>query len=46
MMTGPTDIAVSRTAYDALGPGQTACVTLHPGALRMAWFEADVCQPG
>jgi hypothetical protein len=44
-VTGETDIAVSRSAYDALGPGQTACVTLHPGRLGMPWFQADVCGP-
>jgi hypothetical protein len=45
-MTGTTDIAVSLSAYDALIPGQTACVTLHPGALRMPWYRAGVCSPG
>jgi hypothetical protein len=40
---GETDVPVTHAAYAALGPGQTACVTLHPGALRMPWFQADVC---
>jgi hypothetical protein len=44
--TGETDVAVTRAAYQALTPGQTACVTLHPGALNMPWFEAGLCSAG
>jgi hypothetical protein len=41
--TGETDASVSSGVYDALQPGQTACVTEHPGALAMPWFTTGLC---
>jgi hypothetical protein len=41
--TQPFDAGVSRAAYDALHEGDSACVTLHPGALRMPWYEVHSC---
>ena len=34
---------VPRAVYFALNPGDTACVSLHPGALGMAWYRIARC---
>lgn len=39
----PFDAEVPRAVFQALKPGDTACVTLHPGALRMRWYHAGLC---
>lgn len=39
----PFDAYVSHADYQALKTGDVACVTLHPGALRMRWYRAGVC---
>jgi hypothetical protein len=36
-------VGVPRAVHDALNPGDTACVTLHPGALGMAWYRIARC---
>ena len=41
--TGPSFMPVTRAAYDAARPGDVACVSLHPGALGMAWYRASPC---
>jgi hypothetical protein len=38
-------VEVSHRAYDALGPGDMACVFQHQGALGLAWFTAHACAP-
>jgi hypothetical protein len=45
-VTTPASARVSPAAYAALNIGDVACVTLHPGALKMAWYTAGVCAPG
>jgi hypothetical protein len=42
-VSAPVDVGVPERTYAALNPGDTACVTLHPGALRMEWFRAGLC---
>lgn len=37
-------ISVSSSAYDAFNPGDRVCVTLHPGALGLAWYAIATCQ--
>ncbi len=44
--TGPNSVEVSSSTYAALNPGDTVCITLHPGALSLPWFTADVCGKG
>jgi hypothetical protein len=34
---------VGRRVYDRLNKGDIACVSLHPGALRIRWYEVDRC---
>lgn len=41
--TGPSSVPVSRAVYNATHVGDTACVSLHPGALGMAWYRATPC---
>ncbi|HEY2482922.1 MAG TPA: hypothetical protein VGI30_12115 [Caulobacteraceae bacterium] len=41
--TGSSYLPVTRAAYDAARPGDSACVSLHPGALGMAWYVAAPC---
>lgn len=41
--TGPSYVPVTRAVYDATQPGDTTCVSLHPGALRMPWYLATRC---
>lgn len=36
-------VGVSVATYEALSPGDTACVTLHPGALAMPWYRIARC---
>jgi hypothetical protein len=43
--TTPNAVDVSHAAYDALGPGDRACVVQHSGALGVAWFTARTCEP-
>lgn len=45
-MTTPHRVTVTAQTYGQLNPGDLACVTLHPGALRMAWFRAAACAAG
>ncbi|MDR3513733.1 MAG: hypothetical protein P4L73_19020 [Caulobacteraceae bacterium] len=42
----PLDAGVPAKTYAALQDGDLACVTLHPGALRMAWYQVAACNPG
>jgi len=41
--TQPDSVEVSPKTYDALNVGDTACITLHPGVLNLAWYSAGVC---
>jgi hypothetical protein len=41
--TEPSYVPVTRTVYDATQPGDTTCVSLHTGALRMPWYRATRC---
>ena len=41
--TAPSTVPVSQAVYDATRPGDTACVTLHPGALLMPWYLGGRC---
>jgi hypothetical protein len=36
-------VGVPVGVYEALNPGDTACVTLHPGALAMPWYRVTRC---
>jgi hypothetical protein len=36
-------VGVPLVVYEALSPGDTACVTLHPGALAMPWYRIARC---
>ena len=36
-------VGVTGGVYEALSPGDTACVTLHPGALAMPWYSVARC---
>jgi hypothetical protein len=42
-VTAARTVGVPRAVYDAMNPGDTACVTLHPGALGMAWYHIARC---
>ncbi len=42
-VTDARSVGVSRAVYYALNPSDTACVTLHPGALGMAWYHIARC---
>lgn len=37
-------VTVDGAVYDALKPGDAACVRLRPGALRMAWIVVTPCR--
>jgi hypothetical protein len=39
-------VITSRATYMALNPGDTACMTLRPGALGMEWYQTGLCNPG
>lgn len=41
--TQPFDAEVPHNVYSALQPGDAACITIHPGALRMRWYRAGLC---
>jgi MFS family permease len=41
--TESEEVAVSRDFYDRTRLGQTVCVSLHAGALKIAWYEIDSC---
>jgi hypothetical protein len=41
----PASVSVPYATYSALITGDLACVSLHPGALNMAWYEAAACGP-
>ena len=41
--TTPNSIEVSSSTYEALNTGDAVCITLHPGALNLAWFTAAAC---
>jgi hypothetical protein len=41
--TEPDDIAVNSPLYDALNPGDSACIALHKGALGAPWYVVDAC---
>lgn len=39
----PFNADVDHATYDAVREGDTACVTLHGGALRMPWYQVHSC---
>jgi hypothetical protein len=41
--TKPSSVTVSRRTYQALNPGDTACVLEHRGALGLKWIAARAC---
>ena len=45
-VTVPANVRVSSATYAALNPGDVACVTLRPGALKMAWYTTALCPAG
>jgi hypothetical protein len=40
----PTKVLVAQAVYDAVPDGESVCVTLHGGALGMAWYEVGLCK--
>jgi hypothetical protein len=34
---------ISRSLYDQLHVGERACIATRPGALRLAWYDVEVC---
>ncbi|HEX4196547.1 MAG TPA: hypothetical protein VHZ26_03815 [Caulobacteraceae bacterium] len=43
--TQPNSISVSSGVYNALNPGDSLCIDLHPGFLNLPWFTAHPCPP-
>jgi hypothetical protein len=41
-----SDIEVSSEFYDAVQVGQTLCLSPHPGALKIRWFDIGDCPAG
>ena len=41
--TSVDQVKVSNSLYDALKIGDTACVNVYPGALRVAWYALSPC---
>jgi len=44
--TRPSTIGVASSLYDSVQVGDPICMTLHPGALGSAWYEAVRCADG
>jgi hypothetical protein len=42
--TRARDFGVPRSLWDAVSPGETVCVEVHPGALRFAWLTVAKCR--
>lgn len=42
-VAGPDNVTVTSGLYHQVQEGQTVCVTLHPGLLRMPWRTVAVC---
>jgi len=38
------DVRVPTDLYDSVSSGQTVCIDLHPGALSIAWYTANLCR--
>jgi hypothetical protein len=38
------DFGVPQSLWDAVSPGETVCVEVHPGALRIAWLAVAKCR--
>jgi hypothetical protein len=45
-VAGTLTADVPAATYDALNPGDRACVSLHPGALKMEWYAVGPCNSG
>jgi hypothetical protein len=41
--TLPAEVEVDSRVYDKVSVGGTVCIELHPGALRIPWFNAHTC---
>ncbi|HET7108972.1 MAG TPA: hypothetical protein VFI38_19315 [Candidatus Acidoferrum sp.] len=39
----PDEVSVSSSLYSSVEPGQLVCVYLHPGALKISWYEVARC---
>ena len=39
----PAEVSVHSSLYNSVQPGQTVCVYLYPGALKIPWFEVAHC---
>ena len=40
--TEPRSVVVDQSTYDALQPGDSVCLLLHPGTLGVAWYEVGL----
>jgi hypothetical protein len=43
---GPRDVTVSRSLFGEVEVGQTVCVNVHAGAIRVAWYSVNKCDGG
>ena len=39
----PNEVKVTSSVYARVQPGDTVCVSLHPGALSLPWYVTDLC---
>jgi hypothetical protein len=42
-VTAASSVSVPKSVYDALQPGDTICLTLHPGAMGDGWYDVGLC---
>ena len=40
----PSEVSVSSSLYHSVKPGDTVCVYLHPGALKVPWYRLSHCR--
>ena len=40
----PSDVSVSAPLYGSVAPGDTVCVALSPGVLKMPWYVVSTCK--
>ena len=40
----PSSVTVPSDLYDAVAIGESVCISLHPGALHIPWYEIDTCR--
>ena len=39
----PDEVSVHRSLYNSVQPGQTVCIYLYPGTLKIPWFQVAHC---